>query len=256
MTTSAATSGMGTRLKRGDGGSGAGTQASKTFGTSNQQLKLLARIAGDEGNSKTASLTVSGTASYSQTITRNTVDIVSASTTGTATTTVAQAISSLYDDETFKKYWEATVSSGNGTGVLVAGVSGALSGGADGTEVFTACSEVRSISGPGRAMAPVEVTHMLSTDSYREYIAGLKDSGELTFDMNFINDASQSSLFTDYEDRVARNFQLVFETEADGDVTYQFTGLITKFEMNFQMEAAITASVAIKITGPIDDVTP
>lgn len=256
MTASTATSGMGTRLKRGDGGSGAGTQASKTFGSANQILVLKARIAGDEGNTKTASITVSGTASYSQTVSRTAVNIVSASTSGTATTKVGQAISSLYDDDTFKKYWEATVGAGDGSGVLVAGVSGALSGGADGTEVFTAVSEVRNISGPGRSMAPVEVTHMLSTDSYREFIAGLKDSGELSFDMNYINDASQASLFDDYEDRVTRNFQLVFETAADGDVTFQMVGVVTKFEMNFQMEAAISAAVTLKITGPVTDVTP
>lgn len=250
MSTSVATSGFGTLFKRGDGGVGAGTQASKTIGTSNQQLKVLALLANAAGNSKTFGITVSGTASYSQVITANSVAIVSASTTGTATTTVAQAIASLYANSTFVANFQANTSSGDGSGVLVAGASGVLSGGANGTEAYTTVSEVKGTQGPQRQQAIIEVTHMESPSSYREYIASLLDAGEVTFNMNFTNVTSQTSVIADLENRVVRNFQIVFITAA-ATVTWTFAALVTRFENSFAMEAALDAAVTLKVTGPI-----
>lgn len=250
MATSVATSGFGTLLKRGDGGVGAGTQASKTIGTVNQQLKILAKAAGTAGNSKTFGITVSGTASYAQTITANSVAIVSASTSGTATTTVAQAISNLYLDSTFTANFQATVGTGDGSGVLVAGASGVLSGGADGAEAFTTVAEIKNLTGPQRQQSIIEVTHMESPNAYREYIASLLDAGEVTYDMNFTNVTSQQNIIADLENRVTRNFQIVFVTAA-GTVTYDFAALVTKFDHSFSMEAAIAAAVTMKVTGAI-----
>ena len=46
-------SAYGTVIKRGDGGATAATQASRTIGTSNQQIVLKAKTPGAAGNSKT-----------------------------------------------------------------------------------------------------------------------------------------------------------------------------------------------------------
>jgi hypothetical protein len=247
MTTSA-TSGFGVQLKRGDGGVGAGTQASKTIGTVNQQLKVLAKLAGTAGNSKTFGITVSGTASFSISVTSTAVAIISASTSGTATTTVAEAISALYLDPTFVAHFQATVGTGNGSGVLVNGASGVLSGGAEGTEAFTTIAEVKSIGGPNMSAQVIDVTNMDSADNTREYITNLIDPGDLTFAINFLpTNTSQQGLYTDLKNRTRRNFRLVW-TDEDA-TTCSLQGIVTGFQISQDIESALAANVSIKITG-------
>lgn len=246
--TSSATSGFGVQVKRGDGGVGAGVQASKTIGTVNQQLKVLAKLAGTAGNSKTFGILVSGTASYSQVITANSVLITSASTSGTATTTVAQAISNLYLDATFDANFQATVGTGDGSGVLVAGASAALSGGSAGTEVFTTIAEVKSVGGPNMQSSIIDVTNMDSANNTREFITNLIDPGELTFAMNFLpTSTSQQGVMTDLRNRTRRNFQLIWTDSAP--TTCSLTGIVTGFQITNSMDAAMEANVSIKITG-------
>ncbi len=252
MSATVGTSGFGTLLKRGDGGVGAGTQASKTIGTSNQQLKVLAKAAGTAGNSKTFGIVVSGTSTaYSQVITANSVLINSATDGGgLATTTVAQAISNLYVDSTFVANFQATVGTGNGTGVLVAGAAGVLSSGANGTEIFTTVAEVNNISLNGRSLELIDGTHMESPNSHREYIPSLLDSGEVTFDVNFLPaHAQQVGLETDRTNRVKRNFTLTWTDTAA--TTYSFSGYVTGFDVQSQIDDKLSGSVTIKITGPI-----
>lgn len=251
MTASVATSAYPTKIKRGDGGVGAGAQAHKTIGATTHQLEIFAKAPGVAGNSKTFGIILdAGSVSYSQVVTANSVLINSATSSGTATTTVAQAISALYLDPIFVANFQATVASGDGSGILVAGASAALSGGSDGAEVFATISEVRNITGPQRQAATIEVTNMDSPDQYREYITSFLDAGAVTFDMNFTNVATQQSVISDLESRVKRNFELIFTTAA-GDVTYSFAGFVTKFDNNFQMAQQILANVEIKITGPV-----
>lgn len=245
-----ATSGFGCQLKRGDGGVGAGTQASKTIGTSNQQLRVLAKTAGAAGNSKTFGIVVSGNNTpFSIVVTAGSVLINSATDGGgSATTTVAQAISALYLDSTFVANFQATVSSGNGTGVLVAGAAGVLSGGADGTEIFTAIAEVKTISGPNMSSQVIDVTNMDSQNNTREFITSLIDPGEMTFSVNFLPAvAGQQALINDMKNRTRRNFQIVW-TDTAG-TTWSFQGIVTSFGPNAAIEDALTASVTVKVTG-------
>ena len=251
MATSIATAAFPTLLKRGDGGVGAGTQASKTIGSTNSQLQVLAKLANAAGNSKTFGIVVNaGTVSYSQVITASSVLINSATSSGTATTKVGQAIASLYADATFLANFQANTSSGDGSGILVAGASAALAGGVDGAEVFSTISEVRNITGPARQQSLIEVTNMDSPNSYREYIASFLDAGNITCEVNYTNTTSQQGLISDLENRTKRNFQLVFVTAA-GNVTYSFAAFVNKVDHSFQMAAAIVANVDLKITGPI-----
>lgn len=244
-----ATSGSGVILKVGDGGVGAGTRASKTIGTSNQQLKVSAKDAGVAGNSKTFGIVVNaGTVAYSQVITASSVLVNSATTSGTATTTVAQAISNLYADPVFVANFMADVSSGNGTGVLVAGASGVLSGGADGTEIFTDIAEVKSIGGPNMSSTFIDVTNFSSANNTREFINSWIDPGELSLTCNFLpGNATQQALLTAMKNRVVRNFKLQWSDAASTVCT--MAGLVTGYQINNQLDQALEVSVNIKLTG-------
>lgn len=122
----------------------------------------------------------------------------------------------------------------------------------DGTsnETFTTVAEVVNISGPGESLELIDATHMESPSSYREYIPSLLDSGEVTFDMNFLpNDANQSGLRTDLTGRTKRNWQLVF-TDSN-TTTYSFAGYVTSIEPSAQIDDKLSASATIKVTGPV-----
>ena len=74
-----------------------------------------------------------------------------------------------------------------------------LSNGA-GTPVFTSISEIANLTGPGSSRNWIDVTHLLSDDQAKEYVAGLVDLGDLTADCNFLpGDSTQQGLRTKLE---------------------------------------------------------
>lgn len=245
-----ATSGSGVQLKRGDGGVGAGTKASRTISTSNQQIIIRAKEAGVAGNSKTCSIAVSGNnTAFALTVTESAITVTSATDgSAVATTTVNELLYQLMQNSTFVEHWEATRGAGNGTGVLAAAASAALSGGADGAEVFTSIAEVKSIGGPNMSAAVIDVTNFDSANNTREFISSWIDPGELTFACNFLPaHLQQQGLVQDMIDTLRRNYQLVW-SDADSTVC-NMAGLVTGFGITNQLDAALEANVTIKLTG-------
>lgn len=245
-----ATSGSGVLLKMGDGGVGAGVQASRTISTSNQQIIIKAKNAGTAGNAKTCSILVSGVStSFALTVTETNIIITSATDgSSAATTTVNEALYQLMQNDTFAEHWEATRGAGNGTGVLVAAASAALSGGTDGAEIFTAIAEVKSVSGPNMSSTVIDVTNMDSANNTREYISSWIDPGELSFACNFLpGNLGQQALVTAMQDRTRNNYTLTW-SDSDGAVC-TLSGLVTSFGITNQLDAALEANVTIKLTG-------
>lgn len=249
MPASVATSGFGCLLKRGDGGAGAGVQASRTVGTANQQIVLRAKNAGTAGNSKTVSILVSGNnTAFAISVTANNVTITSATSgAGAATTTVGFAIAQLYLNSTFIENWQATTGAGDGSGVLVAASSAALTGGTDGGEIFTNIAEVKSISGPNTSSQIIDVTHMESDNSTREFLPSLIDPGEISFNVNWLpTNTSHTGLAADQRLRIRRNFQLVFSNTAA--TTLAFAGYVTAVGITAEIESVLQGAITIKLT--------
>lgn len=247
MATSLATYGFGTLLKRGDGGVGAGAQASVEWGSSGAKIRIKWGVAGTVGNGKNITVVVSGsTYVYTQ------LDATTINVTVPTTAVVAQVIANLYQQAAFALYWAADFGAtpGDGSATITARTITATSGGTNGTEVFTTVAEARGFGGPQFTQDLTEVTHMESPNGYREYIATLLDAGNLSFDLNFTNVTSQTNLILDLEARVRRNFQLI-SIMSTGTATWSFASFVTNFEPDFQIEDAIAASVTLKITGPV-----
>jgi len=116
-----------------------------------------------------------------------------------------------------------------------------------GPEVFTTVAEVLDISGPSGSLDTVDVTNMDSPDKYKEYIAGLLDGGDVSFDVNFVNVASQTDILTDHQNRTKRNFEMVLPLS--GNPKWSFAGFVTSFDNSEPVEGALTTSITIKITG-------
>lgn len=120
-----------------------------------------------------------------------------------------------------------------------------------GSEVFTTIFEVMDISGPGLARDTLEVTNHSSPGSWEEFIAGVKRSGEVTFDVNYLPTTAThnatTGLIADMNNGTKRNFQLVFPNA--GNTTWAFTALVNGFEPAAPVADVLRASVTLKLTG-------
>lgn len=117
-------------------------------------------------------------------------------------------------------------------------------------ESFTTIPGAKDITLFGFTSDTIDVTSQDSTGNYKEYLPSTKDSGSVTFDMFFTGDATQgfsTGLFNDYEDQTLRNFQV---TLTSGDVG-SFAAYVTSFSMSAPIGDALTASVELKVTGPV-----
>jgi len=110
--------------------------------------------------------------------------------------------------------------------------------------VFTPLAEVLSVTPPAIAVETIEVTHMGSDDGFREYIAGLKDGGEVTVNLNYV-EASATLLQTLVLAGV-ETFRITFA----GSSTYTFSGIPTAFTFDdVVIDDKMAMSLTIKVTG-------
>ncbi len=80
----------------------------------------------------------------------------------------------------------------------------------DGSDNYENIAEVVSISGLNLSRDTVEKTHLLSDDNAKEFIGGVVDGGELTFEVNYLpTNTSQQGLITKlYEEGTTHTFQI------------------------------------------------
>lgn len=113
---------------------------------------------------------------------------------------------------------------------------------------FTAIAEVFDITPPNETTDVIDTTHMGSPGGVREYILGLTDPGEASFEMNFVpGSASEALILTTKAERKAKNFRIVFPNAA----TWTFAGLLTGYEPAMPNDDKMTATVTIKVTGAV-----
>lgn len=118
-----------------------------------------------------------------------------------------------------------------------------------GSEVFTTIAEVTNIKGPGEKAPQLDATSFDSTAM--EFIAGLSDNGELTFDVNFVgSDAQQQGLRTDLRNGTLRNFKLILNDHATTPTTITFAAIVTAApELSGSVNQVMKGSCSLKISG-------
>lgn len=117
-------------------------------------------------------------------------------------------------------------------------------GDGEASEVFTAIANVTSITPPALSRETIDVTAHDSADGYREYLGGLKDSGEVSADVNY--DPSEHDTFVDdLDDTEPRNYKVTFP---DGTV-WAFSAILTGFEASAPMDDKLGASLTWKVNG-------
>lgn len=120
-----------------------------------------------------------------------------------------------------------------------------------GTEVFTTIAEVRDIDGPAFALAVEEVTAHDGNGS-REFVATIKEVGEVSFELNFNKATTQGftgGLYNDFSNKTKRNFQIVLPTTVAA--TGAFAAHVIGFKFKAPVEGVLRADVTLNVTGAL-----
>jgi predicted secreted protein len=128
-----------------------------------------------------------------------------------------------------------------GHGTVLSRSSDATSSG-----TFTSVGNIRDVTPPGISRDAVEVTHMSSTEKWRAFIGGLKDGGELEFEMTFDPGSTETTAFhSDLNTDSAGYYKLVFPDSTE----WGFSGLVTEIGPAAPLDDKMVADVTIKLTG-------
>jgi predicted secreted protein len=109
---------------------------------------------------------------------------------------------------------------------------------------------VKDISGPGLSTDTIDVTSHDSAGAMREFVAGLKDPGEVSFEAVFDPKlAGHAALVTRQGARTVDKYRLVFATTPAE--TWEFDAIVTGIEPSNPVEGYIGANVTLKVSGAI-----
>lgn len=109
---------------------------------------------------------------------------------------------------------------------------------------YDAIAEVNSIQPPGWSQDAIDVTHMTSPSGYREYIAGLKDAGEVQIAINYIPSASDAVIAA-FDSATLKQFRITHPN----NVTLVFTAIVTSYQTDVPVGDKMSATITLKITG-------
>jgi len=115
---------------------------------------------------------------------------------------------------------------------------------------LTELGEITSISLPNPQQATVEATHFKSPNRRREYIAGLIEDGEGTFEMNYDPGSATDTLIrAALSDGVTRDYKIVLPDGASD--TWEVSGqcVVTGYERNVPIDDRMTATLTVRFTG-------
>lgn len=116
----------------------------------------------------------------------------------------------------------------------------------NGGGLYTDLAEIFNITPPSSTFDMVDATHMQSPNSDREFIIGLNDPGEASFEMNFVPGSASDVLIRSV--KAARAAVLCRVTFPNG-ATWTFTGLLMTYEPAVPNEDKMTATVTFKVSG-------
>ena len=107
-------------------------------------------------------------------------------------------------------------------------------------------AEVSNITPPSSTIDMIDATHMQSPKADREFIIGLNDPGEASFEMNFIpGSAADLKIQTVKAARARIKCRITFPN----GVTWTFSGLLMTYEPAVPTDDKMTATVTFKVSG-------
>jgi len=117
---------------------------------------------------------------------------------------------------------------------------------------FVDIGEITNISPPSFSLDQVDVTHMQSPNNYREFIPGLIDPGEASFDMNFVPGSASDLRIQELMNlSPGTDHRRTMKITYPNHVTWSFSGMVTGYEPAVPVDDKMTATVTIKVSGQI-----
>jgi predicted secreted protein len=119
----------------------------------------------------------------------------------------------------------------------------------DGGTTFVTIAEVLKIQRSGSKADLADVTNMDSPSNFREYLATLLDSGEISFECNFIPGSTiQATMLADFNGQVLSTWKIELPSTAGHWV---FTAWVASDDFDLPIDKQATKSVKLKITGAV-----
>lgn len=116
---------------------------------------------------------------------------------------------------------------------------------ADGASGYDTIGEVFEVTPPNQQTEEVEVTHYGSTGGYREFIAGLRDGGEVTFGINWIPGNETDVILRDLHSAgTVRTHRITFPNGAE----MSYSGWIKGFERGSPLDDRMTATITVRVS--------
>lgn len=118
--------------------------------------------------------------------------------------------------------------------------------------LYVAMAEVVNITPPSMTVDQIDVTHMQSPNRRREFISGLVDGGEASFDMNFVpGSTSDDRLFALLNLPTGQSRRRNLRLSYPNGVTWSFAGELTGYEPAIPVDDKMSATVTFKVTGDL-----
>lgn len=115
---------------------------------------------------------------------------------------------------------------------------------------FTEVARVVELGAPNISRDAVETTHLKSTSRYKEFIAGMRDGGEVSLTIVYNpENATHTSLKTDFDSNELGEYRVTIPSDTNYEWTFQ--GLITSMETPLPMDDKVTQAITIKVTGVV-----
>jgi Lambda phage tail tube protein, TTP len=119
-------------------------------------------------------------------------------------------------------------------------------------DVYVDLAEITTITPPSATLDQIDVTHMQSPNRTREFISGLIDGGEASFDMNFIpGSTSDDRLFELLNLPVGATRRRACRISFPNGVTWSFDAELIGYEPTVPFDDKMTATVRFKTTGTL-----
>lgn len=130
--------------------------------------------------------------------------------------------------------------------------------GSDSPQNFVSILGIKSMSGPSISRDVHDVTSMTSGDGWREFIGGLKDGGEISFEANWLpRDTTQGQAEGgfmaefDKDSCESRGDWRLLAPSCPGedDVYLEFEGIVTGQNIEIPMDDVMSFTGTIKVSG-------
>jgi predicted secreted protein len=120
-------------------------------------------------------------------------------------------------------------------------------------DTYQLVAERVSLGGPSMSRDVPDVTHMDSPNGWREFLAGLKDGGEISVEGNFVpTDASHNvstGLLSEFYSDVRGHWIIEFPLTGSPAVFWEFDGILSGFNVDMPVDDKLAFTATIKISG-------